>query len=222
MPHKKAQGATEYLSTYGWAVLIVVISGIVLSESGVLKSQASVSSSGFGGVKPLLTTCEMSKGHIYYCVGTLCYAGLQCVFKNTVGEKIRITDVDAYVNGQRCALWGVTNQQMTDNTNNIFLRRSCGFLVGTVCPTPTDVICFSWPNNPTHTCSYLEVPKDGEFIGVVMSNSDPTNPNYMEGPCHDTKQGGIYDIQYSVTYEVALGGIVTNKTSSGRIKITGS
>jgi len=35
MMNKKGQGAMEYLMTYGWAILVVIIVGIVLWQSGV-------------------------------------------------------------------------------------------------------------------------------------------------------------------------------------------
>jgi uncharacterized protein (UPF0333 family) len=33
--NSKGQGAMEYLMTYGWAILVVIIVGIVLWQSGV-------------------------------------------------------------------------------------------------------------------------------------------------------------------------------------------
>ncbi len=44
----KGQGAMEYLMTYGWAILIVIIVGIVLWQSGVFGTQSS-GISGFNG-----------------------------------------------------------------------------------------------------------------------------------------------------------------------------
>jgi len=37
--NKKGQGAMEYLMTYGWAILIVLVAGVVLFQLGVLCSQ---------------------------------------------------------------------------------------------------------------------------------------------------------------------------------------
>lgn len=58
--HKKGQGAMEYLMTYGWAIIVVVVVGIVLWQMGVFTPSASTASgfSGFGQVKPLEWSCN--------------------------------------------------------------------------------------------------------------------------------------------------------------------
>ena len=48
---KKGQGAMEYLMSYGWALIIVLIVGIILWNSGVF-DQNSTGSSGFKRVQP--------------------------------------------------------------------------------------------------------------------------------------------------------------------------
>ncbi len=52
---KKGQGAMEYLMTYGWAILVVMIVGVVLWQLGIFNLGGTVSKtmSGFGAVKPL-------------------------------------------------------------------------------------------------------------------------------------------------------------------------
>jgi len=52
--NKKGQGAMEYLMTYGWAIMIVLIAGIVLWQLGIFNIGGTAKIfKGFGAVKPL-------------------------------------------------------------------------------------------------------------------------------------------------------------------------
>jgi len=52
--NKKGQGAMEYLMTYGWAIMVVLIVGIVLWQLGIFNlGGTSKTFTGFGAVKPL-------------------------------------------------------------------------------------------------------------------------------------------------------------------------
>lgn len=52
MKGNKGQGALEYLLTYGWAILVVIIVGLVLWRSGVFGT-SSTGASGFDVLKPV-------------------------------------------------------------------------------------------------------------------------------------------------------------------------
>ena len=55
----KGQGAMEYLMTYGWAIMVVMIVGIVLWQLGVFKLGTSgTGTAGFGAVKPIDHSCS--------------------------------------------------------------------------------------------------------------------------------------------------------------------
>lgn len=60
MMNKKGQGAMEYLMTYGWAILVVIIVGVVLWQMGIFSGGGSSSATftGFGAVKPLEWSCN--------------------------------------------------------------------------------------------------------------------------------------------------------------------
>jgi hypothetical protein len=60
MMHKKGQGAMEYLMTYGWAILVVVIVGVVLWQMGIFSPSggAAPGMSGFGNVRPNEYSCS--------------------------------------------------------------------------------------------------------------------------------------------------------------------
>ena len=47
MMNKKGQGAMEYLMTYGWAIIIVIIVGVALWRLGIFTPHTSKTSQGF-------------------------------------------------------------------------------------------------------------------------------------------------------------------------------
>lgn len=50
--NKKGQGAMEYLMTYGWAILVVMIVGVVLWQLGIFGGQGGANkATGFSGSK---------------------------------------------------------------------------------------------------------------------------------------------------------------------------
>jgi len=68
---KKGQGAMEYLMTYGWAVLVVMIVGIVMWQMGIFNiGSTAVTSSGFPKIKPQLVSCKMSTTGAFSCLFT--------------------------------------------------------------------------------------------------------------------------------------------------------
>jgi len=56
----KAQAAMEYLMTYGWAVLVVMIVGIVMWQLGIFNiGTTTITASGFSRIKPQLAGTGM-------------------------------------------------------------------------------------------------------------------------------------------------------------------
>lgn len=57
---KKGQGAMEYLMTYGWAILVVIIVGVVLWQMGIFNPSGGTAPgmSGFTTVKPNEWACD--------------------------------------------------------------------------------------------------------------------------------------------------------------------
>lgn len=59
MMHTKGQGAMEYLMTYGWAILVVIIVGVVLWQMGIFSGgSTSATFVGFGPLKPVEWSCS--------------------------------------------------------------------------------------------------------------------------------------------------------------------
>jgi len=63
---KKGQGAMEYLMTYGWAILVVIIVGVVLSYMGVFNPGGGTAKSwsGFSDVRPNDWSCKTASDEL--------------------------------------------------------------------------------------------------------------------------------------------------------------
>ncbi|MCL4376009.1 hypothetical protein M1558_00765, partial [Candidatus Parvarchaeota archaeon] len=69
----KGQSALEYMMTYGWAILIIVIVAVILYSMGIFNPRASVtaSSSGFSPFAVSAAICNSTKTVISLSVGGL-------------------------------------------------------------------------------------------------------------------------------------------------------
>ncbi len=87
MESRKAQAAMEYLMTYGWAILVVMIVGVVMWQMGIFNlGGTTVTAQGFSRVKPQLAATGLNEnGHF-----TL-------IFTNGVGTEIVLDNSDPAV-----------------------------------------------------------------------------------------------------------------------------
>ncbi|HEX08317.1 MAG TPA: hypothetical protein ENG38_00725 [Thermoplasmatales archaeon] len=84
---KKGQGAMEYLMTYGWAIMVVMIVGVVLWQMGVFNLGGSrTTATGFEKIKPL------NPGDIK--VSSAGGGNISIVFTNVAGGTITITSAN--------------------------------------------------------------------------------------------------------------------------------
>ena len=67
MTTKKGQGAMEYLMTYSWAILVVMMVGIAMWQLGIfsLGGTTATTSTGFNRIKPLLALAKMGTDGIF-------------------------------------------------------------------------------------------------------------------------------------------------------------
>ncbi|RLI92949.1 MAG: hypothetical protein DRO89_01135 [Candidatus Altiarchaeales archaeon] len=81
----KGQGAMEYLMTYGWAILVVMIVGVVLWQLGVFGGAGGGVNrgTGFTTIKPFDRSIQ------YLAAGD----NLTATFTNAAGTPVTITDV---------------------------------------------------------------------------------------------------------------------------------
>ncbi|MBU0761993.1 MAG: hypothetical protein KKD39_03125 [Candidatus Altiarchaeota archaeon] len=92
---RKGQGAMEYLMTYGWAILVVMIVGIVMWQLGIFNmGSTTLTATGFAKIKPQLAGSGLSSSNAF--VG---------VFTNGVGTKITVsTGTGTLIGGTTCGL----------------------------------------------------------------------------------------------------------------------
>ena len=81
---RRGQGAMEYLMTYGWAILVVMIVGIVMWQLGIFNmGGTTLTSTGFAKIKPQLAA-----------TGIRADGSFNGVFTNGVGTSITIWSVN--------------------------------------------------------------------------------------------------------------------------------
>ena len=78
----------EYLMTYGWAILVVIIVGVVLWQMGIFNPSGASApgSSGFGSVRPQDWSCDSITG--------TSPGNVQAQWVNGAGQKINVTASD--------------------------------------------------------------------------------------------------------------------------------
>ena len=63
---KRSQSALEYMMTYGWAILIIVIVAVILYSMGIFNPSSSISATvtGFSGLGSVTAQCTAIRHHI--------------------------------------------------------------------------------------------------------------------------------------------------------------
>jgi len=84
---KKGQGAMEYLMTYGWAILIILVVGLVLWQMGFFNPPATGHGcSGFSHIVPLDTKLSGNK--------------LTIIISNEAGARLDVKNVSATIGSE--------------------------------------------------------------------------------------------------------------------------
>jgi hypothetical protein len=118
----KGQGAMEYLMTYGWAILVVMIVGVVLWQLGVFNvGQGNLVVTGFVKMQPLTPSVAYRN------------ATFTGSFTNALGTTIKIDNitVNETISNQQCTP-SPTLQGNTVKAGGTFTVAS------TTCPSKTD------------------------------------------------------------------------------------
>jgi hypothetical protein len=80
MVGNKAQAAMEYLMTYGWAILVVMVVGIAMWQLGIFNmGGASLTSTGFSKIKPQLAGSGIAHN-----------GQIKAIFTNGIGTVITV------------------------------------------------------------------------------------------------------------------------------------
>ncbi len=110
---RKSQSALEYMMTYGWAILIIVIVAVILYSMGIFNPSSSISATvtGFSGLGSVQAICTTT-GVLVLSVG------------NSLGNVINITSVNSSLNGKTVE----TMENLIVNPNghaNLFVEGGC-------------------------------------------------------------------------------------------------
>ncbi|MCX6695020.1 MAG: hypothetical protein NTU61_01825 [Candidatus Altiarchaeota archaeon] len=224
---KRGQGAMEYLMTYGWAIIVIMVVGIAMWRLGLFNFGGTpMTSSGFSVLKPMLASCSRDEARCSPstpCVGmggplgAWDEAPLNCVFTNNAGVDIAITDIDVYDSSSTAPCGAVS---VTDKPGNgLFQTAPRGVAIYYSGGSKTGT---SWGANnqcPTGVSYCLLAPKGSTFL--VSAVSCPP-----EFPGNDAFSGGTttaitgtpYTMSATITYQVNIGGKIVTKKDTGTIR----
>jgi hypothetical protein len=195
----------EYLMSYGWAILVIMIVGAALWQLGIFNMGGNVAPtmSGFQALKPLLATCKLGTS-IY---GFPAARGFSCQFVNNAGTRIVIKDMNFSVNGKSCNHNYIDINPDSANPTAIQLYRLCN-TKNFDCP-----LFMCWDLNLGASClgtTWVPIEKDRQFTASVFDNG-------FSVYCQTIKTGDPYTVAVDVTYDTAGIGVASTKRSTGTI-----
>jgi hypothetical protein len=155
---KKSQSALEYMMTYGWAILIIVIVAAVLYSLGIFNPTSFVATesvSGFAGLGSIQAQCSAG--------------GLEMSIGNAVGSLINITDVNVTLNGQTYINQIFPDYSSYPSAYLISPDQESSFILRNACPNSTGRF------SETVTLAYKEpgqvFPGPYQSTGTISGNS---------------------------------------------------
>lgn len=205
MAKSPGQSAMEYMLTYGWAVLVVMVVGIVMWQIGIfnLGGSTPTTSDGFAQLKPMLATCKMSEEP-----WVASYNGFHCMFTNPNQVPITITDVLITVDGEYCRLVGASTVPGWSTAGGSGMFKFC--------PSTSNCIalgaCQNWAPGNYCVGNTLRIPASGTFFATTGSNG----PGYPA--CWTIDPPDRYEAFIDITYDLSIGGKTVTKHSTGHIR----
>ncbi|MBN2250495.1 MAG: hypothetical protein JW724_00290 [Candidatus Altiarchaeota archaeon] len=154
----------EYLMTYGWAILVVMIVGVVLWQLGVFTvGTEQVVTTGWAKLKPLSASIAYKSNGSY-----------ETTLTNTVGTSIKVT----YINmtealaGAECNTVALNGVTYTNGVGNSSVKPGDGFeITSTDCPGKNE----GDPFDLMITIDYTAV------MGGISTSHRETG--HVKGPC---------------------------------------
>ena len=109
----RSQSALEYMMSYGWAILIIVIVAAVLYSFGIFNPSSSVSTTitGFSGLGITTAQCFSNQG-------------LAILFTNNIGQLINLTKINI-TSGSTSSSLNLSYVVPTGGSSTIFVPTSC-------------------------------------------------------------------------------------------------
>ncbi|MEM0143252.1 MAG: LamG-like jellyroll fold domain-containing protein [Candidatus Parvarchaeum sp.] len=167
---KKAQSALEYMMTYGWAILIIVIVAVILYSMGIFNPSSNISATitGFSAT-PVSNAICTSNGVLRLTVG------------DTTGHRILIKNISATSNGKI----EVFTPTSTVDPNPIITQGNIyTFSISNVCPPAGSHFSTNVNINytePTTAFPNAEYTSSGAVTGTVSSTVLPSVAAYFNG-----------------------------------------
>ncbi len=114
LKNRKAQSALEYMMTYGWAILIIVIVAVILYSMGIFSPASSISSTitGFSGLGVTNAQCFSNNGMVV-------------LFTNNIGQPINLTKVMVSIGSTITGL-NLSHIVLAGSISTIFIPIQCG------------------------------------------------------------------------------------------------
>jgi len=188
----KGQGAMEYLMTYGWVIMVLMVVGLVLWQMGIFgMDQSMVTFTGFTKIKPQIAGTGLTTDGIF-----------TAVFTNTVGTKISIKGV-----------------RVTDLNANATLCCSHDQQMPLDCQSPqSDAAADIGGEDYNHFNSggVVEVPA-GENVKVQLGGSGASGPVPNNCLIAGAVSGRPYNIKVDLYYDMRIGGSIVTQVDTGRI-----
>jgi hypothetical protein len=203
----RGQGAMEYLMSYGWAILLVMMVGVAMWRMGVFNigGTTPASASGFQSFKPLLATCEFKEG-VWWGPG---YAtGFTCQFVNGAGTTVLLKNADIRINNDTKCPFDIVSDKPSPVPcpgENVYFFTSSGSL-----------FCRDQRSCSAPGCQGVSIPENGIFT-VVTCDGMPAGPS---SPCL-AENGRRYDVHVDLTYDSIVGGVTTTKHEKGTVSVSG-
>lgn len=109
MKSKRGQAALEFLMTYGWAILVVLVAIGALAYFGVLRPE-----------KLLPEKCVIATGSGLFCDDyTATTTGVTLRLKNMMPDALTVTALTLTATGETCAAWSGTLAINPDATGDV-------------------------------------------------------------------------------------------------------
>ena len=205
----RGQGAMEYLMTYGWAILVVMVVGIAMWRMGVfdMGGASTPTSTGFQAIKPLLATCEIRDAYNYPGVTI---NGFRCQFTNNAGAPIGISEVRMRADNRDCLFTWATDTYDYQAGVSRYVVYGC---------TGQDACgsfgCFD-EGEPLGVCEDgLMWIASGDQFSIAFGSDTTTT----FGPCHLFEEGERYDISAEIDYWIDVGGVDVQRSSIGTVSM---
>jgi hypothetical protein len=192
----------EYLMSYGWAILVVMVVGVAMWQLGIFNMHSvPTTASGFQAIQPIVATC--AKDTDIWVPGQQ-DRGFTCQFFNNAGTDINLKGLWVTVEGKSCYGFAFdTNPKYIAGSSRI-LWYNCNN-ENLDCHFSTCMNCVA---------GRIPIQKDGQFS--VKSYSRPSG---QIGPCWTMEEGRNYEVTVDIIYDVTLGGVTSEKQSSGIIHL---